>query len=225
LARLERAYQRHRADQFMEQGVTLIDPNRFDVRGSLEIGRDVSIDINVIFEGRVTLGDNVEIGANVIIKDSHIGDATQVLPNSIIDGANIGKNCAIGPFARVRPNTEMAEAVKIGNFVEVKKSSIAAHSKVNHLSYIGDTKMGKKVNVGAGTITCNYDGANKHETIIGDNVFIGSDTQLVAPVFVGEGATIGAGSTITHDVPSHELTLSRSQQKTRKGWKRPVKKG
>jgi len=224
LARLERAYQRHRADQFMEQGVTLIDPGRFDVRGTLEIGRDVIIDVNTIFEGRVTIGNNVHIGANAIIKDTHIGDGSQILPNSIVDGAHIGKNCVIGPFARIRPDTEIADSVRIGNFVEVKKSNIAAHSKVNHLSYIGDTKMGSKVNVGAGTITCNYDGANKHETVIGDNVFIGSDTQLVAPVFVGEGATIGAGSTITHDVPSHELTLSRSQQKTRKGWKRPVKK-
>lgn len=223
MARLERAYQRHRADQLMEQGVTLIDPDRFDVRGDLKVGRDVSIDINVIFEGTVSLADNVVIGANVIIKDSHLDEGTEVLPNTIIDGAQIGKRCVIGPFARIRPDTDMSESVKIGNFVEVKKAKIAQHSKVNHLSYIGDTVMGSKVNVGAGTITCNYDGANKHVTTIGDNVFIGSDTQLVAPVHVGEGATIGAGSTITHDVPSHELTLSRSQQKTRKGWKRPVK--
>jgi len=224
LARLERAYQRHRAEQYMEQGVTLIDPNRFDLRGTLEIGRDVVIDVNAIFEGRVTIGNNVSIGANAIIKDSDIADDAEILPNSIIDGAKIGNACVIGPFARIRPDTVLAESVKIGNFVEVKKAQIAKKSKVNHLSYVGDTKMGAHVNVGAGTITCNYDGANKHETIIGDNVFIGSDTQLVAPVHVGEGATIGAGSTITHDVPSNELTLSRSQQKTRKGWKRPVKR-
>lgn len=223
LARLEREYQRHQAELLMQQGVTLIDPNRFDVRGEITAGQDVTIDVNAIFEGVVLLGNNVSVGANAIIKNSRLRDGVQIHPNSIIENADIGSNSQVGPFARIRPETVLEEGVKIGNFVEVKKSQIARGSKVNHLSYVGDTVMGSNVNVGAGTITCNYDGANKHVTTIEDNVFIGSDTQLVAPVRIGAGATIGAGSTITHDVPSNELTLSRSQQKTRKGWKRPVK--
>jgi bifunctional UDP-N-acetylglucosamine pyrophosphorylase/glucosamine-1-phosphate N-acetyltransferase len=188
------------------------------------VGQDVIIDVNVIVEGKVKLGSGVTIAPNTFIKDSELADNVTVQPNCVIESAVIGKGCDIGPFARVRPDTVLAEQVKIGNFVEVKKATIDTGSKVNHLSYIGDTTMGKNVNIGAGTITCNYDGANKHRTIIGDNVFVGSDTQLVAPVEVGEGATIGAGSTITHDAPKAELTLSRAPQKTRQGWKRPVKK-
>jgi len=224
LAELERAYQREQAEKLMHQGVTLRDPARFDLRGELSAGNDVVIDVNVLIEGKVTLGNSVTIEPNTIIKDSTIADHSIVHANSVIESAVIGEHCEIGPFARIRPDTQLAQQVKIGNFVEVKKSIIAQHSKVNHLSYIGDTEMGEKVNIGAGTITCNYDGANKHKTIIGDNVFIGSDTQLVAPVEIGAGATIGAGSTITHDAPKGELTLSRSPQKTREGWKRPTKK-
>jgi len=224
LAELERAYQRAQAEKLMHQGVTIRDPARFDLRGELEAGNDVVIDVNVVIEGKVKLGNGVTIEPNNIIKDSTIADYSVVHANSVIESAIIGEHCEIGPFSRIRPDTQLAQQVKIGNFVEVKKSTIAQQSKVNHLSYIGDTEMGAKVNIGAGTITCNYDGANKHKTIIGDNVFIGSDTQLVAPVEIGTGATIGAGSTITHDAPKGELTLSRSPQKTRDGWKRPTKK-
>lgn len=224
LAQLEREYQMDQARKLMEQGVTLRDPARFDLRGELEVGKDVAIDVNVIFEGKVKLGDGVTIASNNIIKNASIGNNVSIHPNCVIESAIIGDNCDIGPFARVRPDTNLAKGVKIGNFVEIKKASIGEGSKVNHLSYIGDTTMGKGVNIGAGTITCNYDGANKHQTIIGDNAFIGSDSQLVAPVEVGEGATIGAGSTISHDAPKGELTLSRAPQQTRKGWKRPVKK-
>jgi len=211
------------AQLLMQQGVTLRDPARFDLRGELEVGRDVTIDINVIIEGKVKLGNGVSIGPNNVIKDSVLADNVKIHANCVIESANIGNNCEIGPFARVRPDTVLADKVKIGNFVEIKKATVDTNSKINHLSYIGDTTMGKNVNIGAGTITCNYDGANKHQTIIGDNAFIGSDTQLVAPVEVGANATIGAGSTITHDAPKGELTLSRSPQKTRVGWKRPVK--
>lgn len=224
LAELERAYQRRQAEQLMHLGVTFRDPARFDLRGELEVGNDVVIDVNVVIEGKVKLGNGVTIEPNNIIKNSTIADHSVVHANSVIESAIIGEHCEIGPFARIRPDTHLAQQVKIGNFVEVKKSTIARQSKVNHLSYIGDTEMGEKVNIGAGTITCNYDGANKHKTIIGNNVFIGSDTQLVAPVEIGAGATIGAGSTITHDAPRGELTLSRSPQKTRQGWKRPTKK-
>jgi bifunctional UDP-N-acetylglucosamine pyrophosphorylase / glucosamine-1-phosphate N-acetyltransferase len=224
LAELERAYQRQQAELLMLQGVTIRDPERFDLRGELEVGQDVIIDVNVVIEGKVTLGNGVTIEPNNLIINSSIADNSIIHPNCVIESSTVGKDCEIGPFARVRPDTNLVEQVKIGNFVEVKKSNIAFGSKVNHLSYIGDTEMGEKVNVGAGTITCNYDGAYKHKTIIGNDVFIGSDTQLVAPVEVGEGATIGAGSTITHDVPKGELSLSRSPQKTRQGWKRPTKK-
>ena len=223
LAELERAYQMQRAEQLMLQGVTLRDPARLDVRGDVSTGQDVEIDVNVILEGKVEIGNGVSIGANSIIKDSVIGDNTVIKSHCHIEGASVAAHCQIGPYARLRPETQLAEHARIGNFVEVKKSQIGINSKVNHLSYIGDTTMGKDVNIGAGTITCNYDGANKHQTIIGDNAFIGSDTQLVAPVTVGTGATIGAGSTITHDAPAAQLTLSRSEQKTRKGWKRPRK--
>lgn len=224
LAELERAYQMDQARKLMEQGVTLRDPARFDLRGELQVGKDVTIDVNVVIEGKVKLGDGVDIAANNVIKDASIGNGVSIQPNCVIESAVIGDNCVIGPFARVRPETVLANGAKIGNFVEIKKSTIGEGSKVNHLSYIGDTTMGKDVNIGAGTITCNYDGANKHQTVIGDNAFIGSDSQLVAPVEIGEGATIGAGSTITHDAPKAELTLSRAPQKTRPGWKRPVKK-
>ncbi len=224
LARLERLYQKRQAEHLMRAGVTLADPGRIDVRGELVAGCDTFIDVNCLFEGRVVLGGDVRIGPNCCIRNATVGDSVEVLANSVIDGAHIGAGCRIGPFARIRPETELAEEVHIGNFVEVKKSRIARGSKANHLSYIGDTHMGAGVNVGAGTITCNYDGANKHLTEIGDDVFIGSDTQLVAPVKVGAGATIGAGTTVTRDVPAARLTLSRSPQKTVEGWQRPVKK-
>ncbi len=225
LATLERAYQRRLADQLMRAGVTLADPARIDIRGELFTGSDCSIDVNAVFEGNVRLGDGVCIGPNCVISNTRIGDATQVFANCVIEDACIGGSSRIGPFARIRPETELDERVHVGNFVEIKKSKIAAGSKVNHLSYIGDTRMGSGVNIGAGTITCNYDGANKHLTEIGNDVFIGSDTQLVAPVRVGDGATIGAGTTVTREVPAGELTLSRSPQKTIEGWRRPVKKG
>jgi len=224
LARLERHYQRAQAEELMRQGVALLDPSRFDLRGELITGRDVQIDINVIIEGRVELGDGVEIGANSVIRNCCIADGVQILENCVLEDATIGAESVVGPFSRIRPGTQLAGKNKVGNFVEIKKSDIGEGSKINHLSYIGDSQVGKSVNIGAGTITCNYDGANKFQTIIGDNVFIGSDSQLVAPVKIGSGATIGAGSTITTDTPPDRLTLSRSKQSTVKGWKRPVKK-
>jgi len=223
LAELERVYQRQQAEQLMTDGVTLKDPARFDLRGELSIGKDVVIDVNVVFEGKVSLGDRVYIAPNCVIKDTQIGNDVVIHPNTIVEKSRIGDGCELGPFARLRPETHLNNKVKVGNFVEIKKSTVDENSKINHLSYVGDTTMGKRVNVGAGTITCNYDGAFKHQTVIRDDVFIGSDTQLVAPVEVGEGATIGAGSTITHDAPAGQLTLSRAMQKTRKGWKRPQK--
>ncbi len=224
LAVLEREYQSRLANEYMDNGLTLRDPNRFDVRGSLTFGKDVTIDVNVIIEGDVTLGDQVNVGANVILKDITIGNKTNIHANCVLEKSTIGAACEIGPFARIRPDTQLADQVKLGNFVEIKKSTVAEGSKVNHLSYIGDTTMGSHVNIGAGTITCNYDGVNKHQTVIGDNVFIGSNTQLIAPVTVGDGATIGAGSTITRGAPSDALTLTRPKQVTKEGWKRPVKK-
>ncbi|MDR2876512.1 MAG: bifunctional UDP-N-acetylglucosamine diphosphorylase/glucosamine-1-phosphate N-acetyltransferase GlmU [Chromatiales bacterium] len=224
LARLERHYQLQQAEALMAQGVMLYDPARIDVRGELITGSDVIVDINVVFEGRVELGDKVSIGPNCVIRSARIAAGTQVAAHSIIEHADIGPDCRIGPFARIRPETQVEEGAHIGNFVEVKKSSVGRGSKINHLSYIGDAIVGSGVNIGAGTITCNYDGVNKHITRIGDGAFIGSDTQLVAPVTVGAGAVIGAGSTITRDAPSGELTLSRVPQQTRPGWKRPVKK-
>ncbi|MEO6696916.1 MAG: bifunctional UDP-N-acetylglucosamine diphosphorylase/glucosamine-1-phosphate N-acetyltransferase GlmU [Gammaproteobacteria bacterium] len=223
LAELERHYQHAQAERLMLQGVTLRDPARFDLRGELSTGADVVLDINVIIEGRVTLGSRVQIGPNCWIRNAEIGDDVHILPNCVIEDAVIAAGCRIGPFARIRPETRLAEGAHIGNFVEIKKSTVGAHSKINHLSYVGDSSVGRDVNIGAGTITCNYDGANKHQTIIGDGVFIGSDTQLVAPVNIGAGATIGAGSTITRDVPPDKLTLSRAKQETRENWKRPVK--
>ncbi|MDP3838561.1 MAG: bifunctional UDP-N-acetylglucosamine diphosphorylase/glucosamine-1-phosphate N-acetyltransferase GlmU, partial [Methylococcales bacterium] len=224
LSHLERVYQQQQANELMEQGVTLIDPARFDLRGSIEqLGQDIEIDINVILEGKNSIGNNVRIGANTQIKNAIIGDNVEILANCIIEDAVIGDNSRIGPFARLRPESVLANDVHIGNFVEIKKSTVAQGSKINHLSYIGDTTVGSKVNIGAGTITCNYDGVNKFRTIIEDGAFIGSDTQLVAPVTVGKNATIGAGSTITRDCPENQLTLSRVKQFSLSGWQRPVK--
>ncbi|MBF0470209.1 MAG: bifunctional UDP-N-acetylglucosamine diphosphorylase/glucosamine-1-phosphate N-acetyltransferase GlmU [Gammaproteobacteria bacterium] len=223
LAQLERVYQQRTAHALMEQGVTLRDPTRLEVRGRVEISPDVTIDCNVILEGEVTIASHCVIGANSIIRNSDLGQGVVVEPMSIIDDAQIAAGCLIGPFARIRPGTVLATGAKVGNFVEIKKSRVGVGSKVNHLSYIGDTEMGDGVNVGAGTITCNYDGAAKHKTVIGDGAFIGSDTQLVAPVTVGANATIGAGSTITQDTPDDTLTLSRSPQKSIQGWRRATK--
>ncbi len=222
---LERTWQLVEASRLLIQGVTLVDHARIDVRGKLNCGRDVEIDVGCIFEGEVTLGNNVRVGAYSVIKNSSIGARTDIAPYSHIDGGEVGADCRIGPYARIRPGTRLRDEVHIGNFVEVKNSEIAANSKANHLSYIGDSTVGSRVNIGAGTITCNYDGANKHRTVIEDDVFIGSNTQLVAPVTVGKGATIGAGSTITRNAPEGELTLARSNQVTVAGWKRPAKKG
>ncbi len=222
-AELERAYQAIKAEELMLSGVTLLDPCRVDIRGTVSAGKDVSIDVNTIFIGDVVLGDNVNIESGCVIKNSQIGSNTIVQANSVIDSAIIGESCDVGPFARIRPETILKANAKVGNFVEIKKSTVGVGSKVSHLSYIGDTTMGDRVNIGAGTITCNYDGANKFKTIIGDNVFVGSDTQLVAPVNLAHGTVIGAGSTITKDTPEDELTLSRSKQITIKGWKRPEK--
>jgi bifunctional UDP-N-acetylglucosamine pyrophosphorylase/glucosamine-1-phosphate N-acetyltransferase len=220
---LERTWQLVEASRLLIQGVTLADHSRIDVRGKLSCGRDVEIDVGCIFEGGVILGDRVRVGAYSVIRNASIAADTDIAPFSHIDSSEVGTGCHIGPYARLRPGTKLADGVHIGNFVEVKNSEIAANSKANHLSYIGDSTVGSRVNIGAGTITCNYDGANKHRTIIGDDVFIGSDTQLVAPVTVANGATIGAGSTITRNAPENELTLSRSKQLTVAGWKRPQK--
>ena len=223
LAELERIAQRGYADALMELGVRLADPARIDIRGSLECGRDVFIDVNCVFEGQVQLADAVEIGPNCVLKNARIGTGARIAAFTHIEDAVVGADGMIGPFARLRPGTELAEDVHVGNFVEIKKSSIAAHSKANHLAYIGDATIGSRVNVGAGTITCNYDGANKHRTIIEDDAFIGSDTQLVAPVTVGRGATVGAGTTLTKNAPAESLTISRARQSSIAGWKRPVK--
>lgn len=225
LAHLERIYQMGWANKLMLQGVTLRDPARFDVRGEIEsLGQDVEIDVNVVLEGRVRLGDRVRVGPNTVIRDSEIGDDVQIMANTVVDNAIVGAGCRIGPFARLRPETELGEDVHVGNFVEIKKSTVGNHSKINHLSYVGDARVGSDVNIGAGAITCNYDGANKFQTIIEDGAFIGSDSQLVAPVRVGKNATIGAGSTVTRDAPADALTVSRVKQVTREGWQRPTKK-
>ncbi|HEX5056367.1 MAG TPA: bifunctional UDP-N-acetylglucosamine diphosphorylase/glucosamine-1-phosphate N-acetyltransferase GlmU [Gammaproteobacteria bacterium] len=223
LAELERTVQRESAEYWMDQGVTLSDPARFDIRGEVKIGRDVVIDVDVILEGKVEIGDNVRIGPFCLIKDAKIGDGAEIHSHCHIEGARIHAGCSVGPFARLRPDTVMHEGAKVGNFVEVKKSVIGEHSKANHLSYIGDAELGRDVNIGAGTITCNYDGANKHKTVIEDGAFIGSDTQLVAPVRIGKDTTIGAGSTITKDTPAGGLTLSRVKQQHVAEWKRPQK--
>jgi bifunctional UDP-N-acetylglucosamine pyrophosphorylase / glucosamine-1-phosphate N-acetyltransferase len=224
LSVIERVYQTRFAQSLMQYGVTLKDPARLDVRGSLSCGRDVEIDVNCVFEGTVMLGDNVKISANCVIKNAIIKSDTQIAPFTYIDDTEIGENCRIGPFARLRPGTTLASDTHIGNFVELKNSQIDTGSKINHLSYVGDTTIGKNVNIGAGTITCNYDGANKSRTIIEDNVFVGSDSQLIAPITIGKNATIAAGSTITRDAPADALTFCRAkEQKTIVGWKRPTK--
>jgi len=223
LAALERVHQRNVAAQLMAAGVTLADPARIDVRGELLCGRDVGIDVNCVFEGRVELADRVAIGAHCVLKNCRIGSGTRIAPFCHIEDAVVGPDSVIGPYARLRPGTELGRDVHIGNFVEVKNSSIADHSKANHLAYVGDATVGRRVNIGAGTITCNYDGANKFRTVIEDDVFIGSDTQLVAPVTVGRGATLGAGTTLTRDAPPDQLTISRAKQVSIAGWKRPVK--
>ena len=224
LSHLERVYQQEQAIMLMERGVTLMDPARFDLRGTIvELGIDIVCDVNVIIEGENSIGNNVIIGANTHIKNSIIGDNVEILANCIIENSVVGQGSKIGPYARLRLETVLAENVHIGNFVELKKSTVASFSKINHLSYIGDATVGSQVNIGAGTITCNYDGVNKFRTIIEDGAFIGSDTQLIAPVTVGKNATIGAGSTITRDSPENQLTLSRAKQMTLAGWKRPVK--
>ncbi len=224
LAALERRLQAGLAESLMAAGVTLVDPARLDIRGSLSCGRDCRIDINCVFEGHVILGDNSIVGANCVIKDTEIAADVEIKPYCHIEGARIGTRCIVGPYARLRPGTELAEAAHIGNFVELKNAQVGFNSKINHLSYVGDASVGRQVNIGAGTITCNYDGAYKHRTVIEDEAFIGSDTQLVAPVTVGKGATLGAGTTLTKDAPAGELTLSRARQTTIPGWQRPVKK-
>lgn len=220
LAELERFVQRKLAEHHMKQGATFLDPARVDIRGELTIGQDTTIDINFISEGRVIIGNHCTIGANVLLRNTVIGDYTEIKANSLIDSSEIARHCVIGPFARIRPGTVLAEKARVGNFVEIKNSFIDCGTKINHLSYIGDSEIGKLVNIGAGTITCNYDGINKHQTVIGDAAFIGSCTQLVAPVSIGEGATIGAGSTITANAPPHKLTLARAKQITIENWKR-----
>lgn len=224
LAELERVLQRNQARQLMEAGVTLADPARLDIRGSLVCGRDVEIDINCVFEGNVQLGDGVRIGANCVLRNAQIGAGTELLPFTHVDGASVGAQARIGPYARLRPGTELGDHTHVGNFVEMKNAKVAAQSKANHLAYIGDAVIGQRVNIGAGTITCNYDGVNKHQTVIEDDAFIGSDTQLVAPVRVGRGATLGAGTTLTRDAPADQLTVSRAKQLSITSWKRPVKK-
>ena len=224
LAELERRHQHNLAEALMVQGVTLIDPARIDVRGGLVCGRDVLIDVNCVFEGQVELGDGVKIGANCVLKNVSLAPGVELQPFCHLDGAKVGADARIGPFSRLRPGTELAEQTHIGNFVEIKNSQIGFNSKINHLSYVGDATVGRKVNIGAGTITCNYDGANKFRTVIEDDVFVGSDSQLVAPVTVGRGATLGAGTTLTKDAPADQLTISRARQLTVPGWQRPAKK-
>ena len=223
LAELERRHQLNIANALLEKGVTLMDPARIDIRGELICGRDVTIDVGCVFEGRVELADGVTVGAHNVLVNAKIAAGAQIKPFCHIEDAVVGAKSMIGPYARLRPGTELAEDVHIGNFVEIKNSQIAAHSKANHLAYVGDATVGSRVNIGAGTITCNYDGANKFRTVIGDDAFIGSDSQLVAPVTVGAGATLGAGTTLTKDAPAGQLTISRSKQMTIEGWKRPVK--
>jgi bifunctional UDP-N-acetylglucosamine pyrophosphorylase/glucosamine-1-phosphate N-acetyltransferase len=223
LAQVEASYRHERARELMLAGATLADPARIDVRGEVEVGSDVFIDVNAVLVGKVKLGARVKIGQNCFIRDSQIGEGTEIHPNCVIDNALIAERCQIGPFARLRPDTVLHRAVHIGNFVEVKNTEIGAGSKANHLSYLGDSHVGSDVNVGAGSITCNYDGANKWPTIIGDNAFIGSGSMLVAPVRIGAGATIGAGSTIIGNAPDAKLTLARAKQTTVAAWSRPGK--
>ncbi len=223
LAELETEYRRQRARQLMLDGVTVIDPARLDIRGAVSCGRDVVLDVNVVLEGPVQLGDGVRVGANCVLSQVSVGAGTHIKPNCVIDRAEIGARCEIGPFSRIRPETTLGDGAHVGNFVEIKKSELGAGAKANHLTYIGDATVGAGVNVGAGTVTCNYDGANKWRTEIGAGAFIGSGTMLVAPVKIGAGATIGAGSTITRDAPPGKLTVERARQQTIDGWQRPVK--
>jgi len=225
LAGLERHCQQLEAARLLEAGVTLADPARIDVRGALECGRDVSIDVNCVFEGRVTLGDGVRVGASCVLRDVTVGAQSEVFPFSHLESAAIGARCRVGPFARLRPGADLADEVHIGNFVEIKASRLGVASKANHLAYVGDAEVGARVNVGAGTITCNYDGAAKHRTVIEDDCFIGSDATLVAPVRIARGSYIGAGSTISKDTPAGQLTVARAKQVSVPGWKPPKKKG
>lgn len=224
LAKVERLYQQGRAESLMENGITIADPNRLDIRGEVDIGADTTIDINCVIEGSTNIGSNVQIGPNCVITNSSIGNGCVVNANTVIESAILAENVSVGPFARLRPGTELADQVRIGNFVETKNAKLASGAKANHLSYVGDSTVGKNTNIGAGVITCNYDGANKHQTQIGDDVFVGSDSQLVAPVVIEDGATIGAGSTITNTVESGQLAISRVQQRQIDGWQRPTKK-
>ncbi|MFT6269850.1 MAG: bifunctional UDP-N-acetylglucosamine pyrophosphorylase/glucosamine-1-phosphate N-acetyltransferase [Alphaproteobacteria bacterium] len=223
LASLERAYQLREANELMMQGVSLADPSRIDIRGKITVGEDVFIDINAIFEGEVTIGNNVRIGANCIFKNCHIGDNTNVEAYSLLENATVANDCNVGPYARLRPGADLHQGAKVGNFVEIKKATIGKGSKVSHLSYIGDAIIGQNANIGAGTITCNYDGVNKSITQIGDGAFIGSNSSLVAPVTISDGATIGAGSTITKTVDNDQLAIARSKQKNISGWQKPTK--
>jgi len=225
LANLERVYQTRNASVLMKAGATLADPFRIDVRGFLTVGKDVEIDVGCIFEGQVTLADGVKVGPYCVIKDSSIGEGSVIAAFTHIDQAQVASQCRVGPYARLRPGAGISDEAHVGNFVEIKNSQVGKNSKINHLSYIGDARIGKNVNIGAGTITCNYDGVNKYKTVIEDDVFIGSDTQLIAPIVIGEGATIAAGSTITKNAPAGQLTFCRAKdQKSIAGWKRPVKK-
>jgi len=224
LAALERRYQMKMSTKLMRAGVQLADPQRIDIRGTVETGRDVYIDINVVLEGEISLGDDVRIGPGCVLKNCQLASGTRVYAYSVLEGMSSLGACDIGPFARVRPGTQLQQGSKVGNFVEIKNTSLGKHSKASHLSYLGDSSIGERVNIGAGTITCNYDGVNKHRTVIEDDVFIGSDTQLVAPVTVGKGADIGAGSTVTKNAPPGTLTISRARQVSVSGWKRPKKK-
>ncbi|VEI77614.1 Bifunctional protein GlmU [Mannheimia haemolytica] len=224
LAALERFYQKREAEKLLLAGVTIIDPSRFDLRGTVTHGKDVHIDVNVILEGDIKLGNNVKIGAGCVLKNCEIGDNVEIKPYSVLEDSIVGAKSAIGPFSRLRPGAELAEETHIGNFVEIKKAAIGKGSKINHLTYVGDAEIGKECNIGAGVITCNYDGANKFKTIIGDNVFVGSDSQLIAPVTIASGSTIGAGATVTKDVAENELVISRVPQRHIQGWQRPTKK-
>jgi bifunctional UDP-N-acetylglucosamine pyrophosphorylase/glucosamine-1-phosphate N-acetyltransferase len=224
LSQLERAHQRQLAEVLMESGTSLADPARFDQRGDLSAGTDNFIDINCVFNGSVTIGSNVSIGANCQISDSTIGDGVSILPNTIIESSVVGDRAVVGPFARLRPGTRMESDTKVGNFVETKKTLVGKGSKINHLSYVGDAQLGENVNIGAGTITCNYDGVSKHKTDLGDGVFVGSNSTLVAPIKVDKGGFIAAGSTVTTEVPSDSLAVGRAKQRNIKGWKRPTKK-
>lgn len=223
LSYLERQYQQQQAEAMMASGVTILDPQRVDVRGEVNAGSDVILDVNIVFEGQVVLGNNVIVEPGCIIRNSKIGNDTRIKANSILEDAIVAENCVIGPFARLRPGTKLANGSVVGNFVEIKNSQIGCDSKINHLSYVGDAEVGAKVNVGAGTITCNYDGANKHKTVIGDGAFIGTNSSLVAPVTIGKGATTAAGSTITHEVPDNELGVARGRQRNINNWRRPSK--